>query len=187
MNKCNYSTQHDLMIMHFNVQSWQKNVDHLSEYLLELKARPQIIAVTETKLINDQCHININLPEYNFIHCNTSTRASGEGFFIEDDLQYIPKSVCLNLSNVEDMWIDISNSRKVITVVNSIPTIRHPICRCEEIEKFSEALTAILGQINLSTSNFFILGDFNLDLLKVDNSNSIRKYVNDLISCSCKL
>ena len=62
---------------------------------------------------------------------------------------------------------------------------RHSIYRSEEIETFSETLTDTLRQINLSTSNFFILGDFKLDLLKVDN-NSIRKYVNDLISCSCK-
>ena len=84
------------MIMHFNVRSLQKNVDHLSQYLLKLKVRPQIIAVTETKLIKDQCHINVNLPGYNFIHCDTSTRAGGVGFYIEDGLQYIPKNVSLN-------------------------------------------------------------------------------------------
>ena len=134
-------------------------------------------------MIKDQCHINVNLPEYNFIHCDTSARAGGVGFYIEDGLQYIPKNVSLNLNNVEDMWIDNNNSGKNLTVG---VVYRHPIYRSEEIEKFSEALTNNLRQINLSTSNFFILGNFNLDLLKVDNNNSIRKYVNDLISCSCK-
>ena len=151
--------------------------------VVELKARPQIIAVTEIKLIKDPCHINVNLPRYNFVHCDTSTRAGGLGSYIEDGLQYIPKNVSLNLNNVEDMWIDINNSGKNLTVG---VVYRHPIYRSEEIEKFSEALTDTLRQINLSTSNFFLLGDFNLDLLKVDNNISIRKYVNDLISCSCK-
>ena len=64
-------------------------------------------------------NINVNLPGYNFIRCDTSTRGGGVGFYIEDGLQYIPKNVSFNLNNVEDMWIDINNSgKKLLTRCN---------------------------------------------------------------------
>ena len=40
-------------IMHFNVRSLPKNIDHLVSYLAELSESPDIIAVTETKLNSD--------------------------------------------------------------------------------------------------------------------------------------
>ena len=38
------------VLMHFNVRSMQKNVNELANLLTQLKALPDVLAITETKL-----------------------------------------------------------------------------------------------------------------------------------------
>jgi len=40
-------------MMHFNVRSIHKNINQLAQYVCQLKIKPDIIAVSETKIIND--------------------------------------------------------------------------------------------------------------------------------------
>ena len=51
----------------------------MSQYLSELKRRPDVIALTETKLKDNICG-NIELPGSKFIHVNSPTLAGGVGF-----------------------------------------------------------------------------------------------------------
>ena len=51
----------DLLIMHFNVTSLQKNFDQLSMIVTKLQKLPDIIAITETKLSPNQIPTNIDL------------------------------------------------------------------------------------------------------------------------------
>ena len=51
----------NIYLMHFNVRSIQKNVDELANFLTQLKALPDVLAITETKLKPDQVHTNIKL------------------------------------------------------------------------------------------------------------------------------
>ena len=46
--------------MHFNIRSLQKNIDALITYLLGLERLPDVIGITETKLISGQTHIKID-------------------------------------------------------------------------------------------------------------------------------
>jgi len=39
--------------VHFNVRSIHKNIDQLAQYICQLKIKPDIIAVSETKIIKD--------------------------------------------------------------------------------------------------------------------------------------
>ena len=70
----------NLCILHFNVRSIQKNVDKLANLLTQLKALPDVLAMTETKLKPDQAHININLESYTFIHSDSKKHSGGVGF-----------------------------------------------------------------------------------------------------------
>ena len=49
----------NLYLMHFNVRSIQKNVDEPANLLTQLKALPDFLAITKTKLKPDQGHINV--------------------------------------------------------------------------------------------------------------------------------
>ena len=73
----------ELLIIHFNIRSLEKNIDKMSQYLSELKTQPDVIALTETKLKDNICG-SIELPGYEFIHVNSPTLAGGVGFYINE-------------------------------------------------------------------------------------------------------
>ena len=51
----------DLFIMHFNMQSLQKNIDKLITLLANLSETPDIIAISETKITYGQPIVNVAL------------------------------------------------------------------------------------------------------------------------------
>ena len=76
----------ELLIIHFNIRSFEKNIDKMSQYLSELKRQLDVIALTETKLKDNICG-NIELPGSKFIHVNSPTLAGGVGFYINEKLE----------------------------------------------------------------------------------------------------
>ena len=71
----------DMIFLHVNIRSLQKNYDELYQLVSEQPLKPLIICITETKLkgIPD---VNISLPGYVFIHENSSTNAGRVGIYI---------------------------------------------------------------------------------------------------------
>ena len=49
----------NLIIMHFNVKNLAKNIDKLNECICDLKTKPNVIAITETKLNQNRMSANI--------------------------------------------------------------------------------------------------------------------------------
>ena len=65
-------------MMHFNIRSLPKNLTSLNDFILTAKETPEIIAISETKLQDE----NINIPGYVFLNANSPTRAGGVGLYI---------------------------------------------------------------------------------------------------------
>ena len=173
-----------LFVMHFNVRSLQKNLDALCHYIEEIELLPDIIAVTETKLRIGEFYTNIDITGYNFIHTGTKTNAGGVGFYVSQKLSYsVNTLLSLELSGIEDLWIDLKVKNRTLTFG---VVYRHPNCVTHDIDNFTEALGNSLHKLNLKKHKYVILGDFNIDLLKIESCEITRKYVNDLISYACK-
>ena len=99
----------ELFIMHFNLQSLQKNIDKLTTLLANLFETPDIIAISETKITYGQLMVNVHISGYNFIHCDSITKAGGVGFYVEQTLPYKQKTeINIKLSFVENMWIEVT-------------------------------------------------------------------------------
>ena len=79
--------------MRFNVKSWTKNFDKLNKCICDLKTKPSVTAITETKLNQNSMSANINIYGYNFIHCDSKTCAGGMAFYIEF-------SICTPVSSI---------------------------------------------------------------------------------------
>ena len=75
----------DMIFLHVNIHSLQKNYDELYQFVSELPLKPLIICITETKL-KGKPDVNISLPGYAFIHENSSTDAGGVGIYILKNL-----------------------------------------------------------------------------------------------------
>ena len=63
-----------LDIIHYNVRSLPKNRKNIEELLLNLTKKPDIIAITETKLNNNNI-AKTQLNDYDLINCNSLTKA----------------------------------------------------------------------------------------------------------------
>ena len=96
-------SKQDLLIMHFNVRSIQKNFDQLLMILRELQKLPNIIALTEAKLSPNQIPTNTDLEGNEFVHCDSSSKSRGVGFYIKRAITYeLKRNINLDLANVKD-------------------------------------------------------------------------------------
>ena len=86
LNRILKNQPNDLLIMHFNIRSLQKNIDALITYVLGLERLPDVIGITKTKLISGQTHTKIDINGYTFLHHDTTTKAGGVAFYIKKTL-----------------------------------------------------------------------------------------------------
>ena len=56
----------------------------------------------------------------------------------------------------------------------------------EHIDLFSKALTNIFHVLNSEKSEFYVLEDFNIDLIEIKSNNPIKIYADDLIGSAVK-
>ena len=75
-------------MMHFNVRSLPKNVTSLNDFILTVKETPEIIAISETKLQDENIY-NISISGYVFLNTNSPTRAGGVGLYFSKELTFI--------------------------------------------------------------------------------------------------
>lgn len=79
---------HGFTMMHFNIRSLQKYLTSLNDIILTVKETPEIIAISETKLQDENIY-NISIPGYVFLNTNSPTRAGGVGLYISKELTFI--------------------------------------------------------------------------------------------------
>ena len=62
---------------------------------------------------------------------------------------------------------------------------RHPIATTSAVDDFKDSLNEILVSLNNSKKQYYCLDDFNIDLMQISTNNSIRRYADMLLSCTC--
>ena len=69
------------------------------------------MAISETKL-NENSASNISIPNYCFLRNDSPSNAGGVGIYIEESFKFrIRKELSLNISNCEDLWIEIETNQ----------------------------------------------------------------------------
>lgn len=99
--------------------------------------------------------------------------AGGVGLYIKNDLSY---TICSDLTiskiDFEAIWIKIANSRGSNVICGVI--YRRPQA---DLDSFVEYLSAGLERINPENKICLIIGDFNMDLLKLDSPSVSDKFL----------
>ena len=72
-------------ILHSNIRSLKKNLTFLNDILLSVKETPNITAISETKL-SDNNPLNVSIPGYSFLGMNSKTSAGGVGLYVSDNI-----------------------------------------------------------------------------------------------------
>ena len=133
---------------------------------------PDVIAIIETKLQNETIYNNIDIAGYNFIHADSLTKAGGFGFYINNSLLYTVKpEYDLNLNFVQNIWIQVDTDKNSIL----IGIIYHHLVNIvNQLELFGRIIEEKFCNLSNNKSEFYILGDFNIDLLQVTNNRIIK-------------
>ena len=118
-------------LFHCNIRSWTKNLTLLNDVLYSLDSRPDIVAITETRLSSNSIS-NLDIPNYNVFHTDSPTRAGGALIYVNKVLKAIPRpDLKIDLPLVESCWVEIdpNNNRKHI-MIGCI--CKHPPANVEE-------------------------------------------------------
>lgn len=161
------------------MRSLSKNLSLVEDLLVTFKSSPEIIAISETKLKDDNIY-NINIPNYSFINTNSKTAAGGVGIYILKDLRFIRRhDLECSTASFESCWIEIIRQKQKNMIIGCI--YRHPSSDCTE---FCETLKEQLNDLNNSGKEIFILGDININLFNYNTDNKTSDFLDMLLGSS---
>ena len=167
-----------LSVIHVNIRSITKNGDALVTYLASLNKRFEIICFSETWILKDFTIFHELFPGYNSYHsCRNGTRPSG-GVTILIDEKYDNhelSDLSTNNENLETVFANITHNNKLIKIGCCY---RPP--SSSNIDQFISELYDKILAIELHSCDFYLCGDFNLDLLKVNEDRNVTKFIDTL-------
>ena len=95
-------------LLHCNTLSLGKNVSLLHDILLTVETRPDVMAISETK-INENSFVNINLPRCNFVNTNSKSQAGGVGLYLANKLEFSRKTdLDISHNGIESCWVELA-------------------------------------------------------------------------------
>ena len=158
-------TRLGMSLMHMNIRSLNKCKDVLINLTLNNFNNPDLLALSDTKLNESNCYTNTSLPGFNFEHIDSFTKAGGVGAYINTDVTF-RHDLNFNLQGCKNLWLELepikSNGLKnyIVGII-----YKHPFCNTNN---FISLLSNSLLVITESNKRYFVVGDFNVNLLNVN-------------------
>ena len=179
----NESHQRDLSVLYINIVSINSKMTDLLHFLSKFDKKPDLICLSETK-ITEKVNTNYNphLDGYTFEKIKSKTHAGGVGIFYRNSLNCTMRSDlnCSIQGLFEMLWFDVScseqNNQK--TTVGIIYRHRGEAA----IPSFTSRMENVLNKLNREKANFYIFGDYNINLLKTDRIYNISEFVESMHS-----
>ena len=151
---------------------------------MTLNYKFDIIGISEHKIIKDTLPSNnIPIPGYEeFIFEPTDTTHGGTCFYIKDNIDYIIRKDLQIKSpgDFESMFIETQFPKKKNLIVGCV--YRHPNSDISIQEFTNFHLQPILQKISTENKQCVLMGDFNIDLLKIDTHDDSNEFYNNLSS-----
>ena len=121
-------------LLHCNTRSLSKNLPLLNDILLMCKEMPGVIAISETKLSDDNFS-NVTINGYKFISKHSPTNAGGVGLYIKEDIEFIRRQdIEFDFEGVETCFIEIPRQKNKNIIIGCI--YRHPLVG--QLSKFQD-------------------------------------------------
>ena len=167
----NFDDNRSLILLHVNIRSLHKNFESLYEFLVTSSFSPDIICQTETRL-KGEALINIDLLLHKFIHVDSTTVAGGVAIYVSNKFQF---EVCPNqhVSNSSEcLWLELSENNSNNSKSKFIAGVvyRHP--DQTKVDDFLASFSTCLSNFSNSKKVYYILGDFNINILQ-DNRQTL--------------
>ena len=182
--------KNNFTILDINSQSLNAKFDNLIIFLNELASSDtyfSVICIQETWITQDIATIpHLQIPHYNVISFPaTCSKHSGLAVYIHESFQYKFADIEIVPSSFEQLCLDISGGglRNKLRLCN---VYRPPRDRNCELKSFLNEFTPFLSSVSNRSKNCVIVGDFNIDLLKLESRSLFAEYFELLYSFSFK-
>ena len=170
-----------MSLFHINSCFLSKNIEDL-EYLLNSASIDfDVIAISETRIVKGKTLVSIlNLMNYSHEFCPTESSSGGSLLYIHNHLSYKPRNdlSIYKTTELESSFIEISNPKRSNIIIGCI--YRHPNMDLDEFN--DNYLNSLLDKISKENKSVFLLGDFNVDLLKYDKHAPTNEFLDSLSS-----
>ena len=94
-------------ILHTNISSLQTHFHDFKEFLSNFSHPSSLILISETR-IHLNPFLNIQIPNYTFIHVPSPTRAGVVMAYVSKELNFtVNDRLSLNIDGCEDLWLDV--------------------------------------------------------------------------------
>ena len=169
-----------LSCIHVNTRSLCRNFDALSLFLSSLSVQTKVVGITETWLSDNSPVSLCNIHGYEFVGNNRkSKRGGGVGLYVHKDISFNRRcDLDINTDFLESIFVEITNysTSMLICVMYRPPD--------QSVNEFCESLNNILDVVKREKKTFYLMGDFNIDLLKVGHVQYANDFV-DLLLLNC--
>ena len=154
------------LFIHLNISSLSYYIDELNLLLSQMKHRPKIIAISESRIRkNKEPLTRLDIPGYTYEFTPTEGEKGGTLLYISQDLKY-KNRVDLNISHpkqLESSFIEIVNKNRKNTIVGCI--YKHPNMTSSEF--ISDYLEPLLNKISFEKKRSYSHRRFQHKSLKL--------------------
>ena len=167
-------------IFHSNLNGLESKFDSLHNFINNTKMDLDIINISETSQTeNSNFDTNITLEGYKPPFTTGSLLSKGGvAIYVKNNLNVLERDD-LNImhNSFESVWIEIDVNKSKNVICGCF--YRHP---STDIVEFNNYISKCLSKINKEKKECYLSGDFNIDLLKYENSNKHRDFLNTMTS-----
>ena len=166
-------------LLNINIRSLSKNFDGLKECIKEINNKFSVIGISETHL-KDTPSQYYNLPGYSIEYTNRIGREKGGVcLFVSDKMKYkLRKDLCHANDNYESCFIEIESQNSKNVVVGVVYRAH------TSIDDFVRDIDPIFKVLDSEKKLIYVMGDFNIDLLKVESHRPTHDYLELIYSYS---
>ena len=184
IHKCSYLTPDQfcidpnegsgkLNLLNVNIRSLAKNFDSLNECVKSLNCDFTVIGISETHL-KDKPNDFYQINGFNTEYTNRADREKGGVcMYITEQVNYkLREDLCQANSNFESCFIEIEGKNRNKNIIVGVVYRAHT-----SIDNFIKDIEPIYKKLNSENKHFYIMGDFNIDLLKTETHRPTHDYL----------
>jgi exonuclease III len=196
-----YTTEYDFIklknvknqvsVMSFNIQSISAKFQEFFNFIVLLRANncePDVICLQE--LWQFPSDVNFSLPGYHPLVYELrkgGVQGGGVGIYVKDIYSFclLPKLSIFHDRLFESIFCEVSLNPNKKIVVGSIYRPTKPIYNLspnDQFQQFCEILSNINNEIQKTNQTAYLMGDFNVDVLKYKNCNFASTLIDLLFS-----
>ena len=185
-NLCNKQQQLDLKLLHHNIRSLDLHFGEMLSLMQTCDNKIDVIALSEIGKKNIESR-GAMLKHYGYeMKFVLPNLAKGGVALIYKDNLHVTERADLKIKandgihskiEVEDLWIELSlmiNKKREDYVIGVI--YRHPGGSVENLDTFSNKIKDIMIKINLENKKCIMLGDINIDGLKINTNDHVEHF-----------